>query len=123
MLCKRQIQCCEKCMCLKRRHDGSCEDCEKNAIKAVYNYGRNLNELITEVKESGKGIRELYVKVNGLDGDPGLWWRSAIDILRGVCKYCKNVSSSACKECMWTSETNSEDHWVFDEDSVRYPVR
>ena len=115
MICKKVPPRNKKCMCLKR-YNGGCISCEKNARKVVKESGRDLHETITDVKETGETIHDLYVKVNGIDGDPdSVSWRSAIDILRGVCHYCKHISSHACNECMWASETNSEDRWTFDE--------
>ena len=103
------------CMCLRRRHEG-CIFCEKKALKVVHEYGRDQNEVITYVKNGVDAGLALYVGVQGLDGDPDEFYlRSSVDILRGVCKYCKHENSDICNECMWLSNIDLEDHWVFDE--------
>lgn len=103
---------------MKRKHSG-CADCEKNAIKVVHESGRNLNDTIEFVKDSGEIIDDLYVKVDeGFDDDlecrSVFVFRSSIDILRGVCKYCKRVCSKKCIECMWNGD-GDEDNWFFDD--------
>lgn len=113
MKCKKDS--CEKCLCLKRKHEG-CADCEKKAIEIIRIYGRDLNDDIKNAKETGRTFHDLYIGVDGINGDPLTFaWRSAIDILRGVCKYCKRVCSKACAECMWSNDLNGEDHWFFDD--------
>lgn len=113
MICKKGTN--ENCMCLQRKH-GGCSECEKNAIKIVHDHGRNLNNDIKIVKETGQTLHDLYIGVHGISGDPlEFAWRSAIDILRGVCNYCKHTDSHICNECMWSKEGNGEDHWTFDE--------
>jgi hypothetical protein len=113
MICKKEPH--EKCMCLKRKH-GGCSECEKNAIKTVRDHGRNLNEDIKIVKETGQTLHDLYIGVYGISGDPMEFaWRSAIDILRAVCDYCKHSNSPVCDKCMWSNEANREDHWTFNE--------
>ena len=62
MDCKKGPEYSKKCQCLKRKH-GGCAECEKKAIKVVYESGRDLNETIEFVKESGKEIDDLYVAV------------------------------------------------------------
>lgn len=111
MICKKGTH--EKCMCLRRNCDG-CSECEKNAIKIVHDRGRNLNDDIRIVKETGQTLYDLYIGVDGLNGDPmDFAWRSAIDILRGVCSYCKHNHSHVCDECMWSNKGDGEDHWTF----------
>lgn len=113
MNCKKDPR--DTCICLKRKY-GYCADCEKKAIKVVRESGRNLNEIIKTAKESEETVYELYIAVRGFDGNPEeLWFRSAVDILRGVCKYCGNYSSNKCNECMWQNNLNGEDHWFFEE--------
>ena len=113
MICKKGTR--EKCMRLKRYHDG-CSGCEKNAIEIVRDRGRNLNEDIQIVKETGQTLHDLYIGVSGFGGDTtDFAWRSAIDILRGVCSHCKYANSHVCNECMWSNEGNGEDHWTFNE--------
>lgn len=115
-LCKKDP--CEKCLCLKRKH-GDCADCEKKAIKIVQKSGKDLNELIKDVKESGETIHDLYVGVDGFDlgleWHPPFTFRSAIDILRGVCNYCKRRYTKICHECMWLTGLNDKDFWCFDD--------
>lgn len=122
MNCKKNDTYSEKCRCLKRKH-GSCADCEKKAIKVVYESGRDLNEAIEFVKDSGEELDDLYVAVDGGFDDreclSPFAFRSAIDILRGVCKYCKQRYSKVCLDCMWNNELDGEDHWLFDGDASR----
>jgi hypothetical protein len=102
-------------MCLRRYHDG-CGGCEKKAIKLVNESGRDLNEIVTDSKNGGKTDLDLYVGVRGFDGDPSSFWlRSSIDILRGVCRYCKNAGTHVCDDCMWAFKADGKDHWMFDE--------
>lgn len=121
MNCKKDS--CEKCLCLKRKH-GGCADCEKKAVKVVHESGMDLNETIEFVKKSGETIDDLYVEVDGrfgnsLECQPPIYFRSAIDILRGVCKYCKRLCSKSCAECMWNSKLDGKDRWLFDGDVAR----
>lgn len=115
MYCKKDSH--ETCLCLKRKHEG-CADCEKRAIKIVKESGRDLNETIKLVKETGETIDDLYIAVRdfacGLECRPAFAFRSAIDILRGDCKYCVRFLSRACVHCMWSDTYNSEDNWFFD---------
>lgn len=117
MNCKKIAN--EKCRCLRRKHDG-CADCEKKAMDAVRKSGRNLNETIKFVKETGDMTPDLYVAVDEFacffECRPSFAFRSAIDILRGVCKYCRRGYSKACLDCMWSHEGLGEDFWLFDED-------
>lgn len=104
----------KNCMCLRRRYEG-CIFCEKKALNLLHEYGRDLNEVITYVKNGGDTGLDLHVGVNGLDGNPDSFYlRSSIDILRGVCKYCKHRNSNACNECMWLNNINLEDNWEFE---------
>lgn len=98
MTCKKGTH--EKCLCLKRK-GGGCVDCEKRAIETAARYGRN--------------IHGAYVGVNGVNGDENDFaWRSAIDILRGICDYCNHDNWERCNGCMWASGNGDEDHWLFD---------
>jgi intergrase/recombinase len=111
MICKKNTHKKEKCMCLKRKH-GGCSDCEKKAIKTVQESGRDLNETIKFVKETDETIEELYVEVRETDKIAEAY-RSAIDILRGVCDYCQRRGSMSCKRCMWSNRPEGEDNWFF----------
>lgn len=114
MNCKKDPH--EKCLCVKRKH-GGCVDCEKSAIKIVKESGRDLNETIKLVKETDAIIDDLYIAVDdfacGLECCSAFVFRSAIDILRGVCDYCKRRTSKACDECMWSNMLNGNDRWFF----------
>ena len=116
MNCKKDS--CQKCLCMKRKH-GGCTECEKTAIKTVKESGRDLNEIIEYVKETDETIADLYVAVDdfacGLECRPPFVFRSVIDILRGVCKYCKRGYSKACLDCMRSHEGLGEDFWLFDD--------
>ena len=115
MVCKKGEHHKKSCMCLRRRAEG-CIFCEKKAIKVIYDSGRDINETVTDAKETGGGDLDLYVGVKGFDGDPDAFYlRSSVDILRGVCKYCKHENSDICNECMWLNNIDLEDHWEFDE--------
>lgn len=115
MICKKGEHHKKKCMCLKRYH-GGCITCEKNAIKVIHDSGRDLNEIITDAKKGVDAGLDLYVGVQGLDGDPDEFYlRSSVDILRGVCKYCKHENSDICNKCMWLTNIDLEDNWVFGE--------
>ena len=115
MTCKKNTERDKKCMCLRRYHDG-CSGCEKKAIKVVHDSGRNLNEIVTDAKKGAETGLELYVGVPGFDGDPDAFYlRSSVDILRGLCKYCKNVDTHFCEKCMWAGEADGEDRWMFNE--------
>ena len=123
MECKKGPEYSKKCQCLKRKH-GGCADCEKKAIKIVRETGRDLNETIRFVKESGETIDELYVAVDGgvdneLECLPPFAFRSAIDILRGVCEYCKRLYSKVCDGCMWSNGLDGEDRWLFNDNVSR----
>jgi hypothetical protein len=123
MDCKKGPEYSKKCQCLKRKY-GGCEECEKKAIKVVYESGRDLNETIEFVKESGEEIDDLYVAVDGgfdneLECMPSFAFRSAIDILRGVCEYCERLYSKACVGCMWSNGLDGEDRWLFDDHGLR----
>ena len=119
MVCKKgeHIECHggkKQCMCLKRRHLG-CEVCEKKAIKVIHDSGRDVNETVTDAKKGVDAGLALYVGVQGLDGDPDEFYlRSSVDILRGVCKYCKHENSNICNECMWLNNIDLEDYWEFE---------
>lgn len=73
MMCKKDHPEKNKCMCLKRRLDG-CIGCEKKAIKVVQESGRNLNEIITDVKRTGETKHDLYVGVNLLLHTNRVWF-------------------------------------------------
>lgn len=114
MNCKKNTG--DQCLCLKRKH-GGCLDCEKKALKTVQESGRDLNEDIKFAEESEETVDDLYMKVYEFDPNGSqLWYRSAIDILRGTCKYCKRGYCKACLDCMWSKEGLGEDLWLFDED-------
>ena len=101
-----------KCKCLTGEGDG-CAYCKKRAINAVRESGRDLNEDIKAVK-NGAHLADLYVKVYCVEYDVGpCIWRSAIDILRGDCNYCKHIASEVCKECSWPSESADNDCWYY----------
>ena len=121
MNCKKDSN--DACMCMKRKL-GDCDVCEKRAIEVVRESGKDLNEVIKYVKETGDTIKDLYVGLRGYDEDPDhLWFRSAIDILRGDCRYCTRFMSESCSTCMWSldmiDEGCGEDHWVFDESAFQ----
>lgn len=115
MSCKCKKDHHEKCLCVRRKH-GDCIDCEKRAIKTVQESEKDLNETIKAVKESGETIRDLYIEVDQREpGNIDIMFRSAIDILRGVCNYCERQSSKACDECMWSGKNGDKDHWYFND--------
>lgn len=113
MNCKKGYEYSASCLCMKRKH-GDCTDCEKKAINIIQKTGKDLNEVIRTVKESGKVEYDLYVGVN--DGSEFML-RSAVDILRGVCRYCKRLPSKTCLDCMWLYGLEGEDLWVFNDDA------
>ena len=122
MKCKKGPEYSKKCQCLKRKC-GGCADCEKKAIKVVYESGRDLNEAIEFVKDSGEELDDLYVAVDDVFDDrdclPPFAFRSAIDILRGVCEYCKRLYTKTCVGCMWSNGLDGGDRWFFNGDASR----
>ena len=104
MQCKKDIN-KKKCLCLKR-YKGGCAACEKNAMQVVKESGRDLNEAVTDAKENPENIPK------------DVAFRSSIDILRGVCLYCKLYATEACDECMLVNKPDGKDYWTFDEHLV-----
>ena len=106
-------------MCLKRKCDG-CVSCEKEAIKRVAESGKSIHDIILR-GHNGPYVnwdimKGLYVTVDGLTGIQTVCKsRSAVDILRGVCDYCRHDNWQLCDGCMWMNGNGDEDHWTFDE--------
>lgn len=110
MTCRKDMH--DKCLCLKRKHDG-CAECIDNAVAKIRNANVDLNELIKTIKEIGEETPALYVRVDNFDGydTNNTAWRSAIDILRGVCDYCEHDWWHRCDGCMWMNGNGDEDRW------------
>lgn len=74
-----------------------------------------MNEAIGFVKEnSDVEFDDLYVTVDGFND--GFAFRSAIDILRGTCTYCRRSGTMTCVDCMWwrtENNHNGNDRWLF----------